>query len=54
VVLALAGVFTVALGALTFYVLISSGPDVLVVTSLLVLGLLACGVIGALIAPPGE
>ena len=39
---------------LTLYVLFSSGPDVLVVLSLVVLGLFAFGVIGALSTPPRD
>jgi hypothetical protein len=35
-------------------VLFSSGPDVLVVLSLVVLGLFAVGVIGALSTPPRD
>ena len=50
VALAFVGVF----GFLTLYVLIDSGPDVLVVLSLLVLGTLAFGVIGALGTPPDD
>ncbi|HZB76925.1 MAG TPA: hypothetical protein VE526_11920 [Solirubrobacteraceae bacterium] len=40
--------FIALLGFLTLYVLFSSGPDVLVVTSLGVLALLAFGIAGAL------
>ena len=39
--------FVVLLGGLTLYVLVSQGPDVLVVLSLLVVGVLAYGVVGA-------
>ena len=39
---------------LTLYVLFSSGLDVLVVLSLVVLGLFAFGVIGALSTPPRD
>lgn len=53
IVLAAALLFVALLAFLTFYVLFSSGPDVLVVTSLVVLGLFAFGVIGALATPPG-
>jgi hypothetical protein len=54
VILALALGFIAILGFLTMYVLFSSGPDVLVVVSLLVLGLFAFGVIGALSTPPRD
>jgi hypothetical protein len=40
--------FIALLGFLTLYVLFSSGPDVLVVTSLGVLALFAFGIVGAL------
>jgi hypothetical protein len=39
--------FVVLLAGLTLYVLFSRGPDVLVVLSLLVVGVLAYGVLGA-------
>jgi hypothetical protein len=48
VVLGLALAFIAVLGFLTLFVLFSSGPDVLVVVSLVVLGLMASGVLGAL------
>jgi hypothetical protein len=51
-ILGLALFFIAVLSFLTLYVLFSSGPDVLVVLSLLVLGLFAVGVIGALSTPP--
>jgi hypothetical protein len=54
VVLALALGFIAVLGFLTLFVLFSSGPDVLVVASLIVLGLFAFGVIGALSTPPRD
>jgi hypothetical protein len=53
-ILVLALGFIVILGFLTLYVLFSSGPDVLVVVSLAVLGLFAFGVIGALSTPPRD
>ena len=53
-VLVLALFFIAILGFLTMYVLFSSGPDLLVVVSLLVLGLFAFGVIGALSVPPRD
>ena len=46
--LAIALAFIALLGFLTMYVLFSSGPDVLVVTSLGVLALFAFGIVGAL------
>jgi hypothetical protein len=52
VILVLALFFIALLAFLTLYVLFTSGPDVLVVLSLLVLGLFAVGVIGALSTPP--
>jgi hypothetical protein len=54
VILVLALFFIALLAFLTLYVLFTSGPDVLVVLSLLVLGLFAVGVIGALSTPPRE
>jgi hypothetical protein len=53
-ILVLALGFIAILGFLTMYVLFSSGPDVLVVVSLIVLGLFAFGVIGALSTPPRD
>jgi hypothetical protein len=46
--LAAALAFVALLAFLTLYVMFSSGPDVLVVTSLGVLALLAVGISGAL------
>ena len=40
------------LAFLTLFVLLSNGPDVLVITSLIVLAVIAAGVIGALGTPP--
>ena len=54
VVLGVALAFISVLGFLTLFVLFSSGPDVLVVVSLLILGLFAFGVIGALATPPDD
>ena len=48
VVLAIALAFIALLAFLTLFVLFSSGPDVLVITSLGVLALFAFGIIGAL------
>jgi hypothetical protein len=53
-VLVLALGFIAILGFLTLYVLFASGPDLLVVVSLIVLGLFAFGVIGALSTPPRD
>ncbi len=53
-ILVLALGFIAILGFLTLYVLFSSGPDVLVVVSLIVVGLVAFGVIGALSTPPRD
>ena len=54
VVLGVALAFISVLGFLTLFVLFSSGPDVLVVVSILILGLFAFGVIGALATPPDD
>ena len=54
VVLGVALAFIAVLGFLTLFVLFSSGPDVLVVMSLAILGLFAFGVIGALATPPDD
>ena len=54
VVLGVALAFIALLGFLTLFVLFSSGPDVLVVVSFLILGLFAFGVIGALATPPDD
>ena len=48
VILGVALAFIALLGFLTLFVLFSSGPDVLVVTSLGVLALFAFGIVGAL------
>jgi hypothetical protein len=53
-VLGLALAFIAILAFLTLFVLFASGPDVLVVTSLLVLALFAFGVFGALATPPRD
>jgi hypothetical protein len=53
-VLGAALAFIAVLGFLTLFVLFSSGPDVLVVLSLLILALFAFGVMGALATPPDE
>ncbi len=54
IVLGVALAFIAVLGFLTLFVLFSSGPDVLVVVSFLILGLFAFGVIGALATPPDD
>jgi hypothetical protein len=54
VVLGVALAFIAVLAFLTLFVLFSSGPDVLVVASLMLLGVFAFGVIGALATPPDD
>jgi hypothetical protein len=54
VVLGVSLMFVAVLAFLTLFVLFSSGPDVLVIVSLVVLGLFAFGVIGALATPPDK
>ena len=54
VVLGLALLLIGVLTFLTLFVLVAQGPDVLVVVSLVVLGLFAVGVIGALATPPRD
>ena len=51
VILGLALAFLGVLGFLTLFVLFSSGPDLLVVLSLAVLGMLGFGIVGALRGP---
>ena len=53
-ILVLALGFLAIFGFLTLYVLFSSGPDVLVVVSLIVLGMVGYGIIGALSTPPRD
>jgi hypothetical protein len=53
-VLGLALAFIAILAFLTLFVLFADGPDVLVLTSLLVLAIFAFGVIGALATPPRD
>jgi hypothetical protein len=53
-ILMLALAFIAILAFLTLYVLLWKGPDILVVLSLLVLGMFAFGVIGALSTPPRD
>ena len=47
-------VFTALLAFLTLYVLFTSGPDVLVLISLLILALFGIGIFGALGRPPED
>ena len=47
-VLGVAAGFTALLGALTLFVLVETGPDVLVVVSLLLVAVLGIGVAGSL------
>ena len=47
-------IFIAALGTLTVIVVVRHGPDVLTFISLLVLGLFAFGIVGALREPPPE
>jgi hypothetical protein len=54
IVLGIALAFIAVLTFLTLYVLIWTGPDVLVVVSLVILGMFAFGVIGALATPPDD
>jgi hypothetical protein len=54
IVLGVALLFIAVLAFLTLYVLLWTGPDVLVVVSLVILALLAFGVIGALATPPDD
>ena len=54
IILGAALAFTALLLFLTFFVLFTSGIDVLVVISLLVLALFAFGILGALTNPPPD
>jgi hypothetical protein len=53
-VLGVALAFIAVLAFLTLFVLFWTGPDVLVVLSLVILALFAFGVIGALATPPDD
>ena len=53
-VLGVALLFTVALGALTLSVALRQGVDILVVVSVVILGLFTFGIVGALLHPPDE
>jgi hypothetical protein len=46
--------FTALLGFLTLYVLFTSGPDLLVLMSFIVLALFGIGIFGALARPPDD
>ena len=54
IALGLALFFVAALAFLTLFVLLTDGPDVLVIASLVVLAVIALGVIGALGTPPPD
>ena len=54
VVLAVSMLFIAVLAFLTLFVLLASGPDVLVVVSFVILALFGFGVIGALATPPDD
>jgi hypothetical protein len=54
IVLGVALLFIAVLAFLTLFVLFWTGPDLLVVLSLVILALLAFGVIGALATPPDD
>jgi hypothetical protein len=51
---AVALLFVAFLAFLTLYVLFTSGPDLLVLISLLILALFGIGIFGALGRPPGD
>lgn len=53
-ILGAALLFIAALGFLTVYVMIDTGPDVLTLVSLLVLCLFCFGIVGALRHPPPD
>ena len=53
-ILGLALAFLAIFGFLTMYVIFASGIDLLVVVSLILLGLVGFGVIGALSTPPRD
>ena len=54
VVLGLAAAFVSLLAFLTFFVLFTSGPDVLVIVSMLVVAVCGFGILGALTQPPHD
>jgi hypothetical protein len=53
-VLGAALLFIVILAALTVYVAVTTGVSVLTFVALVVLGMFAFGIVGALLAPPPE
>jgi len=53
-ILAAALAFIAVFAALTIYVTVRNGPDILTVFSLLVLAMLGFGVLGALRGPPEQ
>jgi hypothetical protein len=53
-ILGAALLFIAVLAALTVYVTVTSGVSVLTLVSLVVLGMFALGIIGALLQPPPE
>ena len=54
VILAAALGFIAVLGGLTLWVLVTKGPDVLTLASVLVLAMFGFGIVGALRHPPHE
>ncbi len=54
VILGAALLFIAILAALTVYVAVTSGVSVLTLVALVVLGMFASGVVGALVHPPPE
>ena len=54
VILGAALLFCAILASLTVYVTVTSGVSALTLVALLVLGMLATGVVGALLHPPPE
>ena len=54
VVLGLAATFVALLAFLTFFVAFTSGPDLLVIISLLVVAVCGFGILGALTQPPHD
>lgn len=52
VILGAALLFIGILASLTAYVAVTSGPSVLIAVSLVVLGMFASGIVGALTQPP--
>jgi hypothetical protein len=54
VILGAALLFIALLAALTLYVAVTSGVSVLTLVALVVLGMFASGIVGALLHPPPE